>query len=121
MNLVIRHAGVYWDMSRYLAERVSRTPGIQIWRNCEVSELLGSARLAAIIVRDLLNGEERTLETAALFVLIGSTPHTAWLRGQIPLDDKGFVHTGSAREADAGTFETSRPASSRSVTCASAR
>ena len=46
--------------------------------------------------------------TTALFVLIGSLPHTTWLQGQIPLDDKGFVRTGSAREPAAGMFETGR-------------
>jgi thioredoxin reductase (NADPH) len=108
VNLVIRHDDLYRDMSRYLADRVSRTPRVQIWRNCEVSELVGSATLAAVLVRDLLNGDERPLETAALFVLIGSLPHTTWLQGQIPLDDKGFVRTGSAREPAAGMFETGR-------------
>ena len=108
MNLVIRHDDLHRDMSRCLADRVSRTPRVQIWRNCEVSELVGSATLAAVVVRDLLNGEERPLETTALFVLIGSLPHTTWLQGQIPLDDKGFVRTGSAREPAAGMFETGR-------------
>ena len=41
--------------------------------------MVGSATLAAVVVRDLLNGEERSLETTALFVLIGSLPHTTWL------------------------------------------
>ncbi|MGZ4556761.1 MAG: FAD-dependent oxidoreductase, partial [Mycobacteriaceae bacterium] len=109
VNLVIRHDDLYRDMSRYLADRVSRTPRIQVWRSCEVSELVGSATLAGVVVRDLLNGEERPLETTALFVLIGSTPHTTWLRGQIPLDEKGFVRTGPAGEAAAGMYETGRP------------
>ena len=60
------------------------------------------------MVRDLLNGEERPLETTALFVLIGSLPHTTWLQGQIPLDEKDFARTGSAREPAAGMFETGR-------------
>jgi len=108
VNLVIRHGDLYRDMSRYLADRVSRTPRVQVWRNCEVRELVGSAKLSGVVVRDLRSGEDRPLEATALFVLIGSTPHTAWLRGQIPLDDKGFVRTGSAREA-AGMYETCRP------------
>jgi thioredoxin reductase (NADPH) len=109
VNLVIRHGDLYRDMSRYLADRVSRTPRVQIWRNSEVRELVGSAKLTGVVVRDLRSGEERPLEATALFVLIGSTPHTAWLRGQIPLDGKGFVRTGSEREAAARTYETGRP------------
>jgi hypothetical protein len=30
------------------------------------------------------------VESSAMFVLIGSVPHTAWLAGQIPPDGKGF-------------------------------
>jgi len=106
VNLVILHDNLYRDMSRYLADRVSRTPRVHIWRNYEVSELVGSAKLAAVVIRNLVSGEMRPLETTALFVLIGSMPHTAWLQGQIPLDDKGFVRTGSTRD---GMFETGRP------------
>ncbi|WP_158293863.1 hypothetical protein [Kribbella sp. VKM Ac-2568] len=54
---------------------MSRTPRVQIWRNGEVSELVGSGTLAAVVVCDLLNGEERPLETTALFVIV-SMPHT---------------------------------------------
>jgi thioredoxin reductase (NADPH) len=74
-----------------------------------VSELVGSATLARVLVRDLRGGEERPLETTALFVLIGSTPQTTWLQGQIPLDEKGFVRTGSAGQAGVGMYETGRP------------
>ena len=70
-----------------------------------MSELVGSATLAAVVVRDLLNGEERPLETTALFVLIGSLPHTTWLQGQIPLDDKGFVRSGSVQRVASAVGE----------------
>ena len=44
------YADLYRDMSRYLADRVSRTPQIRVLRNCEVSGLVGSATLARILV-----------------------------------------------------------------------
>lgn len=109
VNLVIRHDDLYRDMSRYLADRVSRLPRVQIWRSCEVSELVGSETLTSVVVRDLRSGEEQPVKATAMFVLIGSTPHTAWLRGQIPLDDKGFVRTGPIGDSAAGMFETVRP------------
>ncbi len=121
VNLVIRYDDLYRDMSRYLADRVSRTPRVQIWRNCEVSELVGSATLAAVVVRDLLHGEERPLETTALFVLIGSMPHTTWLQGQIPLYDKVLCAPDRRGSPLRGCSRRPVPASSRSVTCAAAR
>lgn len=70
-----------------------------------MSELVGAATLASVLVRDLRSGEERLLETTALFVLIGSTPHTTWLHGQIPLDEKGFVRSGSVKRVASAVGE----------------
>ena len=103
-NLVLLHDDLYRDMSRYLADRVVRSPRVRIWRNSEVTEPLGDTALDAVVLRDLVTEERRTLETRALFVLIGSVPHTAWLGDQI-LDERGFVLTGSTTEM----FSTARP------------
>jgi thioredoxin reductase (NADPH) len=50
--------------------------------------------------------ERHEVDTTALFVLIGSVPHTAWLKGQIPLDEQGFAITGAS--TGSGMFETGR-------------
>ena len=121
VNLVIRHDTSTGTCPGSSPTGVSRTPQIRVLRNCEVRELVGAATLVSVLVRDLRSGEERLLETTALFVLIGSTPHTTWLQGQIPLDEKGFVRTGSARQAGPGTYETGRPGSSPSGMYAAAR
>jgi thioredoxin reductase (NADPH) len=98
VNLVIRHDDLNRDMSRYLAERIMATERVHIWRNCEVCELQGDLGLEEVIVHDLRTDERRTLSTTALFVLIGSDPHTTWLEGSIALDDRGFVQTGAGFE-----------------------
>ena len=105
VNLVLLHDDLYRDMSRYLADRVVRASRVRVWRSSEVTELVGDTALDAVVLRDLVTGERRTLETTALFVLIGSVPHTAWLGDQIPLDERGFVLTGSTTEM----FTTARP------------
>jgi thioredoxin reductase (NADPH) len=43
-----------------------------------------------------------------IFVMIGAEPNTAWLRGSVELDAKGFVRTGAALGDAASAFETSR-------------
>lgn len=105
VNLLIRHDDLNRDMSRYLADRITSTPGVHVWRNTEVVELLGDLVLEEVIVRDLRNDERRRLSATALFVLIGAEPHTQWLAGAIPLDDKGFVLTGVGA-GGAAMFET---------------
>ncbi|MGD9961334.1 FAD-dependent oxidoreductase [Nocardioides sp.] len=111
VNLVIRHDDLNRDMSRYLADRIASAPRVHVWRNCEVCELHGDLGLEEVIVHDLRTGERRPLSSTALFVLIGSVPHTRWLEGAIALDDKGFVQTGTgfqgtalSQTASAGVF-----------------
>lgn len=104
--LAIRHDDLTRDMSRYLAERITADPRVQVWRNCEVCELRGDQRLEEVIVQDVRTGERRSLAAAALFVLIGSEPRTRWLTGAIALDERGFVMTGGGAAA-AVMFETS--------------
>ena len=61
------------------------------------------------MLHDLDTGSRQHVATTALFVLIGAAPHTGWLQGEIPLDEKGFVLTGAAAGCHDGTFETGRP------------
>jgi thioredoxin reductase (NADPH) len=108
VNLVIRHDDLGRDMSRYLADRVEHSPRIKVWLNSEVRELIGDEVLDEVLVHDLVTGEEHRVATSALFVLIGAAPHTSWLRGEIPLDARGFILTGPAADCQDGMFETRR-------------
>ena len=93
-------------MSRYLADRITATPEIRVWLNSEVTALKGEKVLEEVVVRDG-TGEEHHLPSTAVFVLIGSKPHTDWLDGQLKLDEDGFVLTGTA--SGCSTLETDRP------------
>jgi thioredoxin reductase (NADPH) len=106
VHLVIRHDDLNRDMSRYLADRILRAPQIRVWRRSEVAELRGSEALERVVLRSLASDERYEVDTTALFVLIGSSPHTDWLKGQIPLDEQGFVLTGAP--TGSGMLETGR-------------
>jgi thioredoxin reductase (NADPH) len=117
VNLVIRHQDLGRDMSRYLADRIERTPRIRVWRNSEIAELLGETVLEEVVIADLGTGDRHNIPASALFVLIGSVPHTQWLDGQLPLDESGFVVTGQQVTDGVGPddgfgpsmFEAARP------------
>jgi thioredoxin reductase (NADPH) len=108
VNLVIRHEDLRRDMSRYLADRVEQSSRIKVWRNTEVCELIGGDALEQVLLRDLRTDDEQRVATTALFVLIGATPHTGWLQGEIALDAAGFVLTGPAADCQDGMFATRR-------------
>jgi thioredoxin reductase (NADPH) len=94
VHLVVRHGDLERDMSRYLADRIRGHPGIEVLSNCEVQELIGDKELDGVVIHDLATGDRQQRPARAVFVFIGAEPHTAWLGGEIGLDEDGFVLTG---------------------------
>jgi thioredoxin reductase (NADPH) len=95
VHVVIRGDDLGRSMSRYLVDRVESLPTVQIHRETVIEELRGDARLRAVRMRHA-NGDETLIESGSLFLFIGASARTAWLRDCVQLDDKGFVVTGSA-------------------------
>jgi thioredoxin reductase (NADPH) len=91
------------NMSRYLADRITHDPRIEVHLHTVVEELKGErTRLEAVVVKDTETGEHRRLPARDLMVFIGGVPSTSWLPESVTLDDSGYVVTGpSARRATA--------------------
>jgi thioredoxin reductase (NADPH) len=116
--LVVRGAGLSKSMSSYLSRRVETKENIEILPFTEIRKLTGGKTLEAIELENTKTGERRTVQTSALFSMIGAKPCTSWLPPEIECDEKGFIKTGHA-VADApvwksvnrlpGPLETSRP------------
>jgi thioredoxin reductase (NADPH) len=115
VNLVAQSNNLERDMSRYLADRILQTPGVQVWLDSEVRELHGDQALTEVVIENLKTGERRAVPAKAMFVFIGSSPHVRWLRDCVALDEQGYVLTGGQLDAThpsaAGRklLETSRP------------
>ena len=105
LSLVVREQTLEENMSRYLADRLSSMPSVDVLAHCEVRELIGEDALEAVIVEDTETGERRRIDARALFVFIGADPHTDWLRGRVALDDGGYVLTGQDAAAACTTLE----------------
>jgi thioredoxin reductase (NADPH) len=59
------------------------------------SPATGNAVLQAVELENAKTGERRTVETPAVFSMIGATPCTEWLPLEIMRDKKGFIQTGT--------------------------
>jgi thioredoxin reductase (NADPH) len=94
VTIVIRGGDLRATMSEYLAERIDEQPAIEVLRRSTVEYVDGGARLERVVVRDAAGGQ-RTIQAAALFVLIGAEPHTQWVAGAIELDSNGFILAGA--------------------------
>lgn len=61
-----------------------------VW-DSTVIDVLGDQRITGVRLKNLKSGSESTLDCAGLFMAIGHTPNTDVLKGQIALDDKGYI------------------------------
>jgi thioredoxin reductase (NADPH) len=115
VTLAIRRDDLASSMSHYLIERIEADPRIQLVTGVEVDSLAGDGHLQEVKLRAVDQpAQPTTLSCAGLFCFIGATPSTAWLGGDVLLDDHGFVLTdrqlpASFSEEGAGRlpFETS--------------
>jgi len=94
VHMLARSGGLSETMSRYLIQRISDNPAIELHLNTEIVGLEGGRQLERITWRDKTSGETSTHEIRHLFIMAGASPRTEWLRGCLALDDKGFILTG---------------------------
>ena len=66
-------------------------PNVEFRWNSAVTELLHNGRLTGVKVQSLHSGEEETIECDGLFVSIGRSPNSWLVRGQLELDNAGYI------------------------------
>ncbi|WP_267433870.1 thioredoxin-disulfide reductase [Sphingomonas sp. GM_Shp_1] len=87
--------------------RLHANPKIQMIWNAEVAEVLGDASgVTGVMLRDTRNRSESQLGVHGLFVAIGHDPATALFKGQLAMDDEGYilVQPGSTATSVPGVF-----------------
>lgn len=96
--LIIRSEGLAKSMSTYLSRRVETKENIEILTHTEIQRMLGHKVLEAAELENTVTHERRTVQTPAIFSMIGAKPCTDWLPPEIECDEKGFIKTGHAVE-----------------------
>ena len=95
-EVLLVHRRDSFRASKVMADRVMTNPKIRpIW-NTQVTEVLGDDFITGVRVRDTETGAERVIECAGMFVAIGHTPNTDFLKGSIALEPTGYVRTPAA-------------------------
>ncbi len=70
-----------------------------VW-NSTVSQLLHGEKLTGAMLKNVLTGEEAVLSLDGLFVSVGRSPETQLFRGQLQLDDAGYIVAGESTQTD---------------------
>lgn len=82
-------------MSKYLIDQIAAADNVEVLLRSRVIDGNGDQELRSLRVIDDTNGSEREIDTDGLFVMIGASPHTAWLPRQIARDAYGFIVAGA--------------------------
>ncbi len=80
--------------SKILQDRAFSNPKIGFIWDTGVEDILGPEKAEGVRMRNLKSGEVSELKCDGVFVAIGHKPNTEVFRGQVDLDDKGFVKKG---------------------------
>jgi thioredoxin reductase (NADPH) len=94
VHVLVRGNGLADSMSRYLIRRIEDNPLIELRTQTEIVALEGNGRLERIRWRAGPSGAVETKNVRHVFMMTGAVPNTAWLKGCLALDDKGFIKTG---------------------------
>jgi thioredoxin reductase (NADPH) len=115
--LVIRGEGLARSMSSYLSRRVETKENIEILRHTEIRKMFGGKSLEAVELENTQTRERRTVQTPAVFSMIGAKPCTDWLPPEIECDEKGFIKTGHAVVTAPGWKDTGRVPGALETSC----
>jgi thioredoxin reductase (NADPH) len=77
--------------SKIMADRAMANEKIEFAWNSEVAGIHGDDKLTGITLRDTVTGAERQLPVTGLFIAIGHDPRSELVKGQVDLDDEGYV------------------------------
>jgi thioredoxin reductase (NADPH) len=90
-NVNLIHRREEFRASRIMLERAKANEKITILTNTAVTQVDGEPKVTGLRLRDTVTGEESKLGVTGAFVAIGHDPRSELVRGQVELDDQGYV------------------------------
>lgn len=79
--------------SKAMQHRVTSTPNIDLRYNTEIDEVLGDMVVEGLRMVNNQNDEKEEIAITGLFIAIGHKPNTEIFKGQLSMDDAGYLIT----------------------------
>ena len=89
---LIHRSDIYRARNDWL-EEARENPRIMIVDNAEAKAIEGCDRVERVIIEDTRTREIKPIETEGVFIRVGVAPNTEMFRGQIEIDEAGFIKT----------------------------
>lgn len=90
-KVIVAHRRGEFRAQEALQQIVKSKPNVEFILNTVVEEFLGQDKLIGVKVKDTQNGNITELSVEGAFIAIGHRPNTAFLKGEVDLDDKGYI------------------------------
>lgn len=74
-----------------LQKRMHDNPKIKLVLDSVVKEIRGSGKVENLLISNVKTGKESVLETDGIFIFIGHTPNNDLYKGQLEMDERGFI------------------------------
>ncbi len=90
-SVTLIHRREEFRASKIMLERAQTNEKIRFLTNTDVTSIVGGPKVTGIRLRNSVTGEESELAVTGVFVAIGHDPRSELVRGQVDLDDAGYV------------------------------
>lgn len=92
-KVVVIHRRDHFRASKIMAERVLKNPKVEVLWDSEIADVLGDKLVTGVRVRNVKTGSTKDIALEGVFVAIGHRPNTDVFKGQIALDETGYIVT----------------------------
>jgi len=82
--------------SKIMQDKAAANPKIEFAWNSEVAEIkdVEKGEVSGIVLRNVVTGARTEVPVDGVFIAIGHTPNTTLFKGQLELDEAGYIVTG---------------------------
>lgn len=99
-KVIVIHRRDTLRATRIYHEPLQRAENVEFCWNSTVTELLHGEKLTGVRLKNVQTGEETSLDLDGLFISVGRKPATELAKGQLTLDDSGYIVAGEETETN---------------------
>ncbi|WP_350246737.1 thioredoxin-disulfide reductase [Rhodococcus sp. D-6] len=98
-SVTLIHRREEFRASKIMLERARANEKIRFVTNAKVAEVQGENSVTNLVLEDTVTGERSDLPVTGLFVAVGHDPRSSLVKGQVDLDDEGYVKVSAPSTA----------------------
>ena len=104
-EVTVIHRRAELRATKVLQDRAFNHDRVKFAWNAVVTSVVGEGLLDHLVLKNVKTGEETELKVNGVFVYVGYDPNTALVKGQVDLDQHGYIRAGEdTRTSAAGVF-----------------